>query len=192
MRFSAKVIDNLNDAARSWERDWDASIAQNFIAGGRPAWPKTRRGGSILQQTGRLRNAIGVKTRNDGNGKYTFIAKVQAIKYARLQQYGGVIRPVNGKALAIPLTPEAAKKKPRSWGKRLFFVPSKDGKAPTLCITAGGTSKKKGYKKGDAIPQYALLKSVRIPGRPYLVVQKEDAALLKSRARDAIKKGMKK
>lgn len=190
--FTPKVIENLNQAAKAWERDWDRSIILNITSGGRPTWTATGRGGAILQKTGRLRNAISVYTKNEGNGKYEFIAKVQGIKYARIHQYGGVIKPVNAKAIAIPLTPEASKKGPRDWPDGELIYVKSEGKAPTLCTQAKGNSKKKGYKKGDMIAQYVLVKAVTIPGRPYLVVQKEDARLLKERMKTAIGKGMKK
>lgn len=185
--FSPKVIEGLNQAAKAWERDWDKSIIQNFISGGRPKWPPVKRGGMPLQKTGRLRNAIGVKTRIDGKGKYTFIAKVQGVKYARLQQYGGIIKPTNAKALAIPLTAEAEKRSPRSWGKKLFFMEASKGKSETIGILA--INKGRG-KNARPVPQYALRRSVRVVGRPYLVVHKEDATLLRRRAKEAIAKGM--
>lgn len=179
--FAPAIIDNLNVAAKSWERDWDRSIIQNFTSGGRPRWQSTRRGGAVLQKTGRLRNSISVMTETEGGGKYTFVARVQNLRYARIHQYGGIIRPQTAKSLAIPLTPEAEKKRPRDWGKDLFFVPSKSGKNPTLCTST---------KSGKVTAQYVLMRMVRIPGRPYLVVQKEDAQLLKQLVKDGIIKGL--
>lgn len=78
--------------------------------------------------------------------------------YARLHQEGGVIRPKNGKYLAIPLTREAQRAvSPRRFAGSLFTIKSKKGNL-LLAERSGGGIK----------PQYALLKQVHIPARPFL------------------------
>lgn len=144
------------------------SIQRNFQAGGRPSWPKAQRGGATLMDTGRLSRAILVTMVGEhsigrgGNGRVTVEVKTQGIVYAAIHQFGGVIKPVHAKALAIPLTPEARSKSPRDM-PGLFVV--KKGDKVTLC------SEDKG---GKVKAQYALVKSVTIPARPYIMLQPQD------------------
>src|SRR5688572_16906762 len=71
----------------------DASIQKNFQSGGRPSWSKTKRGGKILLKTGRLRAAIAVKGEKVSDRRYRVVARVNKIKYAKIHNFGGVIKP---------------------------------------------------------------------------------------------------
>lgn len=69
---------------------------------GRVRWYMTQIG---LVDTGRLRNSIaGQSERVVGGVRGTIGTNV---KYARIHEYGGTIRPRNARALAIPITPQA-------------------------------------------------------------------------------------
>lgn len=174
--FSQVTLQALDKAALGFERDLDRSFIQNIQSGGRPKWLKTRRGGAPLQKTGILRNSINVATLNQGSGKYEFIAKVNNVKYARIHQFGGWIKPKNKKALAIPLTNESAKKTPKDYGKELFWRKSKKSGRVTGCVN----------RNGKVIALYILVGAVYIPARPYFVIQKEDEQLLKNRIKNSL------
>lgn len=167
--FAELVLLKIEDGIRMWVREWDYSITQNFLQGGRPtAWKKTRRGGKILQKTNRMHTSIDVKYERTGETLFTMKATVP-VKYGRIHQYGGWIRPRKAKALAIPLTKEAREKPPRSWPKSgdgsLFKLKTKKG---TVFL-----ARKEGKR---VVKHFVLLTAVYIPGRPYLVIQDDDRA----------------
>jgi HK97 gp10 family phage protein len=87
------------------------------------------------------------------------------VEYAAIQEFGGVITPVNGQYLAIPLTKAAeAAVSPRSFGGELR--PVFRGLDGVLVDEAGEA-------------QFALRRSVTIPAHPYLrpaLDENEDAA----------------
>lgn len=170
----------LFQSLREWQFQWDRSIQTNFRVGGRPAWKKTRRGGAILQDRGRLARSITIVTRKVNDDRFEVVAQTNNIRYAKIHQYGGKILPKNSTTLSIPLTPEASKlRSPRDWpNDELFFFKSKEGKA-FLGVKDPVT--------GEVKPQFILLKSVYIPARPYLVVQREDREVLESIIRDNLK-----
>lgn len=79
-------------------------------------------------------------------------------KYAAIHEYGGVVRPVRARALTIPLTPVARRRKARDFGD-LFMWRSKDsGNAFLAQPTVGG-----GFQL-----LYLLARQVHIPARYYL------------------------
>ena len=76
--------------------------------------------------------------------------------YARIHEYGGVIRPVRARMLAVPITPEARKHGPRQFPRPLFVV-----KGPKRAVLA--------EQDGDQMQvHYVLMSSVTMPARPYL------------------------
>lgn len=86
------------------------------------------------------------------------------LEYAALHQWGGTIRPKHAKALAIPLTKEAAKySSPRDFPRALGMV-SRAGHPPLLVEN----KKETGSKGAQAIFHYVLKASVTIPARPFL------------------------
>jgi len=106
-------------------------------------WPKgpplspitvgSRRKGSSLPllDTGALRNSVvgrspatSIGSENAATQEVGIIGS--SLIYARIHQYGGVIRAKNAKNLAIPLTRRArAAGSPRNFGDELSFVPSR-------------------------------------------------------------------
>lgn len=124
-------------------------------------------GGSTLLDTGRLRNAL--VSRAPKMTKDSVSITTEGVIYAALHQFGGVVRPVNAKMLAIPLTREArlAGSARRWWeqnrARKPFIYRSKvSGKA--FIVTEG--------EDGDYIAgmdfHFLLLPSVTIPARPFL------------------------
>ena len=73
------------------------------------AWPRGyRRGGQPLRDTGRLRNSIAY--RSSANG----MAAGTNVKYARVLNRGGIIRP-RGRFLLLPLSPPLTPSQVRAW-----------------------------------------------------------------------------
>lgn len=74
--------------------------------------------------------------------------------HAMLQEFGGVVKPINAKFLAIPATDMARKiGSPRNYSAKLHFLGSASG---GVLMDASGTV------------IYALKKAVTVPPRPYL------------------------
>ena len=152
------------------------SVAKTFQAGGRPnLWGASRRaaneGGRTLMLTGRLRNSIAFTSE-----QFRVVIGTN-LRYARIQQEGGTITGKGGKMLAIPLTREARRLAVGVRSLReiegLQFIPRK-GKPPILArvVKARG-------KRGERIePLFVLMKSVKIPARPFLVVQDDDLKMI--------------
>ncbi|MFA7543522.1 MAG: phage virion morphogenesis protein [Candidatus Cloacimonadaceae bacterium] len=79
------------------------------------------------------------------------------LKYARIHHEGGIIKPVQAKYLAIPLTKEAAAKPPRQW-KNTFV--------------AKGVILRR-LENGELEALYALKEKVEMPARPYMEITPE-------------------
>jgi phage gpG-like protein len=104
-----------------------------------------------------MHSSIAVRL-DENDTKFTFIAST-GVKYARIHQYGGWIKPKNAKALTIPISKQAQGKLP--W-KSLFLHKTKKG---------AFLSDRKGNK---LVNHFVLKKAVYIPARPFLVVQDID------------------
>lgn len=135
-----------------------ADVKQNFAGShdpdGRPwlplAHPRPAGGNKPLQDKGLL--AASISARSQGR---TIVVGTSR-PGANLHQNGGVVRPVRAKFLAIPLTREAS----RAGSPRRF-------PAPLHAVVASATGKGVlADARGRA--QYALVKSVRVPARPFL------------------------
>lgn len=86
-----------------------------------------------------------------------------SIPHGPIHQQGGIVRPRRAKALAIPLTREAARAgSPRKFPKRLVVLWRKGAKSGVLMEFPPPKSKKKPKA------QYALVKQVTIPKRAFL------------------------
>ena len=138
------------------------------------------RGKALRWLTGTLAGSLTSNVVVEGD---TVIARVgvwkgAASKYARIHEMGGVIRPVKGKYLAIPLDAvRGPGGKPSFSGPRKaqaekypdMFLLKRRGKDPLLCAPrrVAGRGKGKGRVRG-LIPLFALKKSVKIPARHWL------------------------
>lgn len=123
---------------------------------------KTRmRGGNDTNhvRSGRLRNSMGQETKAEGSLIKTLLGSMGVV-YARIQEFGGLIKPKRGKYLAIPLS--AAKTKagvaryasPRDI-PGLVFLKSKTGNPILAQRVAKG-------KKSKLVPMFVLVKSVTL------------------------------
>lgn len=160
------------------------STHRTFHEGGRPSkWPVSMRvardGGSTMLKSGASGLLGSITAENDRKSVTVGTNKI----YGRLMQLGGIIQPKTKKALTIPLTEAAGKAAERVSSVReipdLQFRPSKGGgpsgnSIGVLGKVAKGTSKKKKYNKGDFLPMFALMRKVKIPPRPFLLLQRED------------------
>lgn len=90
-------------------------------------------------------------------------------RYGKIHQTGGTIRPVNAKALAIPVTREARRAgSPRRFPRKLFIL---KGHAPGSAMLAEAMG---GGKTGKVRVQYLLRSSVKIEARPFIGVNESD------------------
>lgn len=182
-RLSASIPRIMAGALGEWTHVLDASFVRNFQQEGRPKkWAGTKRGGKILQKSGRLRNSIGIRAVRVGPNDFRVIVRTNKIPYARIHQYGGWIKPTKAAHLAIPLTKEARRVGPREWdakyGEKIGkLFPVKKPNSFTLCTA----------RRGKVTAQYSLKDEIYIPGRPYIVVQVEDRTELKKLVKDYAK-----
>lgn len=96
--------------------------------------------------------------------------------YARLQNAGGIIKPVNRSALTIPLTAEAKKRKAPS------FNPKLHRRGSSLWQTKG-----KGGNR-TSVMHFALVDQVKIPAKNYIErVAKRDAPKVQQMLRRDLK-----
>jgi len=110
--------------------------------------PSSKQSGTTLVRSAKLVNSISFITTSDS------VLVGTNLRYARIHHEGGVIRPVRGKYLTIPLTKEAAVRRPRDFqntfiAKGVIFQKESDG---------------------SITPLYALKKQVTIPARPFLLI----------------------
>lgn len=183
--LSAQLQNGLGRAAREIATDWDASIQKNFQSGGRPKWPASRRGGAILQKSGRLAQSITVRAEQVSDTKYAITARTNNIVYARIHQYGGTIRAKTKAFLAIPL-PAAGNKRPRDFGDKLQLRRSPGGHENQAVL---GIVKNKGKKNEEFVPLFVLKKSVAIVARPYIVIQPQDSVIFKQHLSEGLREG---
>lgn len=135
------------------------SIRRNFREGGRPKkWPKSQRAGerrSTLVKSGHLMRSVHPRV----EARRVLIGPNR--DYARIHQFGGRIRPKPPKKfLTIPINPAARGKRARDF--RNTFIPR--GKRVIMQKTGPDSVR----------PLFALVRSVRIPERKYLMFQRED------------------
>lgn len=163
------------------------------------SWPKrsdvsksARRGGggkTLQDSTALLRSFVSQTPKVTRNG----VALTSNVKYARLHQFGGVVR-AKKKYLTIPL--EATVKKLgslRRWwdaavgkGQRPFFYRPPDGGDKLFVAYLKGWSAGKNGKKGRSGKltfAWMLVKSVVIPQRRYLGFGKNEKKIFVDKAR---------
>lgn len=115
--------------------------------------PNKKQGGLI--DTGALINSVFHEVIGRGDVS-ELVAGSKGVVYAAIHEFGGVITPVRAKALTIPLTPEAKKKRARDF-VGTFIIQTDSGQAFIA------------RQVGDNIERlYMLRQSVTIPARPYL------------------------
>lgn len=119
------------------------------------AWPRPGGPGKPLYDTGVLMNSIRATVSGGVLSVFTDVA------YAGLHQYGGTIRPVRAKKLAIPVTREAKRAgSPRKMtGLQFAMFPSGKG----IAHTQQGTG-----NRASRTVHFVLVDEVTVPARPFL------------------------
>lgn len=145
-------------------RDIKRRIRQNQIK------PSSKNSGTTLVKSSKLVNSI----RHQVHGDQITIGS--NLPYAKIHHYGGVIHPRHAKYLAIPLTKEAAARRPRDFAntfikKGIIFRKQEGGKLEAL---------------------YVLKKSVTMPARPWLSVPEGSFPAISQLLKDFVDKNLSK
>lgn len=148
-------------------------------------------GPALHARTERLRGSIHARVRGSGSGVELRLragGRGGNVPYAGVHEYGATIRPRKGQFLAIPLGPARTRAGVSRFASPrdvpgLFFVPSR----------SGGVLVKMGRGK-SLTAWFALVRSVRIPARPYLrpallAVRDRLPTILRSRTEVAVLDG---
>lgn len=162
-----KIVSKLGDLSSAMQSIGAAGVSstrRNFDAGttpyGEPWKPLKLRQGDPLKQTGRMMMSITSSLSGSGASMGVTIGsnygrQAGGDSIVRLHHFGGVIRPKNAKALAIPLTKAAMNAgSPRGFGGLRLVWPK--GKKHGWLV--------EGSKKSSVI-HYLLVKSVNVPAR---------------------------
>ncbi len=154
----------LNALGMMLTRDIQRRIRRNEIT------PSSKSTGTTLVRSTKLVNSI----RHIVVGDKVVVGS--NLVYARIHHEGGIIRPVNAKALAIPIAKIAATKNPRDFDntfikKGIIFQKQEDGSLLAL---------------------YALKKSVTIPARPYMNIDPNARESMRQMLIDHLNKEIKK
>lgn len=134
--------------------------ASNIGNGGQPSAP----GSPPAKNTGTLGRSIQIDQTNPDR-----LLVGTNVVYAKIQEFGGIIRPKKGKALPVPMNLEAKRisaANPQGLRNVPNLVPIKTRSALYLVqIVRKGGSKSERYVWGAV---WMLKKSVRMPKRPYM------------------------
>ena len=124
----------------------------------KPKW----RQGQPLRDTGTLLQSIHTKSSS------AFAAVGTNMEYARIHQFGGVVKPKTAKCLAIPWSPEARQTGyARRFPRKLTLVWPKGSKSGWL-VESGGSRRK------HTKLHYLLRLQATIPERPFLGISSDD------------------
>lgn len=112
-----------------------------------------------------------VKYARLNNSEVVISAGGADVPYARIHHEGGIIKPRRAQYLAIPLTPEAKRHQPRRFPGATFIAKGVIfSKAPD----------------GNITPQYALKKEVKMPKRPYMLLDDNDMGIIEAAVRERV------
>jgi len=171
LRDATRPVVNPEPLFTALASDLERSVRKNFRAGGRPLkWQVSRwgmqEGRKTLIRRGLLLNSI--SRRHTGKEATVFTNN----PYARIHEFGGVILPKRAKALTVPLSPLAEGKRAGDFDRKQTFLLKRDGKAPVIMLK---------QEQGEPIALFVLLKSVRIPARPFMEPPASDLQVMKER-----------
>ncbi len=136
------------------------------IRSGKVMPPSRKGGGTTLVKSAKLVNSI----KHRVVGEQVTIGT--NVNYAKIHHEGGIIRPRNAKYLAIPLTKEAAVKRPREFTDTF--------------IQKGVIFRKLGDGSIEAL--YALKRQVEMPSRPYMFIDNQTQESIRQLVIDYIAK----
>jgi len=157
----ARVLDDPGPVLRDFGHQVVASVVDGFqrVARGEqsaPGLPPANRSGLLRQSvTFEVKGATAVEIGTN-------------LIYGAIQHFGGVVKPVRARALAIPLNAAARRRGPREWPDgTLFLVPDDDDPD-----RVGILFRAKGAE--DLEPMYVLRAKVTLPARPWLKIYPQD------------------
>jgi len=159
--FQAKTTRAVNAGLTACARTASVFVKRGMSKGARhtPSAPGT----PPNVQRGILRNGIGYEP---STNLRSTVGVAAAVKYARIQEFGGKITATRAKYLTVPVNQEAKRASEigtpiRSLNLRLAF-----GKGGMYLVPAQTTKRRSRARQRG--PVFALKRSVRIPARPYL------------------------
>ncbi len=138
--------------------------------------PLTRRfkkGSGTLRDTGRLLSSITYRLRGDDA-----VEVGTSLRYARIHQEGGTIRPKAAKKLAIPASWQTRRLMRRHGQSVRAVLDALKGQGWSIWFTDGAIMGKKG-KKGRAQVLFVRKSSVDIPRRRFLFVDQRDEGVIR-------------
>lgn len=125
-------------------------------------------GNRLAVRSGRLRNSVGMEVKATGEGieLEVWAGRDANVRYAALQEHGGVVRPKRGRFLAIPVGPaktgagvtKGGWESPRTAPVKLRFVPIRGGTMGRLVMD----------QRGKSTTAYILVRSVKVKPTHYM------------------------
>ena len=160
--MAAAARRGLVDAGNQWRNKMVLDRFQPFQS--------NRNDGDTLQsRTGFLKRSLGTRTVGSTLNDLGLEVFSAGIRYARIQEYGGEVRPVSAKYLTIPLDAALGKRgipkrnSIRDYAKDGgFFYVSKKG---NLLFVLSKETGRGSNRKTELVPLYVLKKRVKIPPR---------------------------
>lgn len=129
------------------------------------SWPDAPSG--LSTKTGALARSFKADIRINGS-KFT-VEVSSNLPYAGIQDTGGTIVPTRRRYLAIPLTKQARRRRPREWPTKLVCIHKRSSEDPVLAEIKG-----KG-KRAKVVAQYLLRKYVTLAGHHYIEAARKEA-----------------
>jgi len=159
----ADALSNLEKHVRSKVIE-KAAMAGGFTI---EAYAKINVEKTFKSGTGNLANSI-ITTLEKSSDTEAKVSVGPTIIYGRIQELGGVIKPIKGKHLAIPTKNAPKGSSPRDFND-LFFLMSHTGDGGVMINKAG-------------VVMFVLKTEVFIPARPYLrpAVDENEAKIIKA------------
>lgn len=168
--YSVTVSSSLGALAKTMEKRAASDLARGVLRAAEYASGQIRRevaawtSNTSTRKTGALARSF-VPTLVKSDPRVIRAGSYSALPYARIHELGGVIRPRNARALAIPLTPQARRMSPRQFGNLVYI--HRKPRLPILAQVIG---------KGRIKPQYVLKFQVRISAKHYIARAQKSAA----------------
>lgn len=150
----------LRDAANTWQ---GKVVRENF----RPFSGNKNDTKTLQSRSSFLRRSLGHRIEGDNLSNLSVSVYSSGVKYARIQEYGGDVRPVKGKYLTIPLDaamgPRGVPKKSsvRDYADGFFF----ESKAGNLIFAVSKVVGRGKNARSQVVPLYVLKRKVTIPAR---------------------------
>jgi phage gpG-like protein len=181
--LGAGLAGTMKKASMYLQSSADKKINSGIMPGNAPLTQAVKQGGQSLRDRGELMKSIAPHS-----GELWADASTN-LKYARIQQEGGTIRPKNAKASFIPTVDKASGKSTRefmrsygAWSPRSLINAMKaDGYG---FFTAGRVffaykkSTGKTGRRGKEFVLFIISRSVKIPPRPFLYIDDKDETYL--------------